>query len=981
MIICDEDVDLQSWGWTDLSSYWSAVSDSDSETGIMSRRSLCSLRLDDGLLDRSLPLGSTSFSLGGSSWRNTRTLKSLRSQQLSVSCSESVLVHTPRKPSGHSFHSVTSDASLITSMLDESSLLESSIQETTVVDSFWGLDQDLDPKESTITAEQSSVLANSTLIASDCRCPKHPVQTLTRVSCKDCESDRRESGTTNCSSSKHTTAPALESSTIYCRDRRRQVQTAGVLSSIWNAGAHASRRYLSCVFAMLVVFYQQLHKHHHVSDVLQLWWDWSLFGVRRVVSCYHFVLMHMWQLCRGLSSKTTGASSQNENRHGGPGSRLGHGGTMSTKQAEHHANGSLCDDCKKRQRAETHDVGSSSSARASALICLLVLTWNMAVFTVWCLCRLTSLAWTLTRTIWSSICLRRSAGSTLGGVFRWNSRRWSDCPLLTWFPIGLFVVLLLFCLCCFGPTGLPALSVLEWRTSVSYVPVLSSVYSLVSSESQAAAAEGAVEDSKEEAAASQSARLNRLERSVASLWERVEMGGRRAEQRHGELLEMYSDIQQRDSAHNGQLWLSSLVDQQLFQLRRRQDEDRRQREQDLVQQQSQTSRLDHLEVKLQNLGAKTEEVRLRQETMTAPSMLPAVVVGVAVDSQSHDALLAEVGRLETALEEIRRDLEVLSGCQDGCQRLDLVQQTISAQVHEEVRILLYGKELTDVGEASTTYTARPDSLLRWLSQRYVSGADLQASLASLERSILQNISLHLDRRRSEAEVREAAVHAAGMPVTREVRKVAADGTLMFFFTAWFVWLQEVNVIVKNALRLFSHDRTGLADYALESGGGSILSTRCSETYKTRAALLSLFGLPLWYFSQSPRVVIQPDVQPGNCWAFKGSAGFLVIRLSMRILPTAFSLEHIPKALAPSRTLRSAPRDFSVYGLDDESQERGTLLGSYTYEEDGDALQTYSVAEENNKAFQVIEVQVLSNWGHEEYTCMYRFRVHGSPCDA
>ncbi|XP_054622702.1 SUN domain-containing protein 1-like isoform X7 [Dunckerocampus dactyliophorus] len=923
MIICDEDVDLQSWGWTDLSSYWSAVSDSDSETGIMSRRSLCSLRLDDGLLDRSLPLGSTSFSLGGSSWRNTRTLKSLRSQQLSVSCSESVLVHTPRKPSGHSFHSVTSDASLITSMLDESSLLESSIQETTVVDSFWGLDQDLDPKESTITAEQSSVLANSTLIASDCRCPKHPVQTLTRVSCKDCESDRRESGTTNCSSSKHTTAPALESSTIYCRDRRRQVQTAGVLSSIWNAGAHASRRYLSCVFAMLVVFYQQLHKHHHVSDVLQLWWDWSLFGVRRVVSCYHFVLMHMWQLCRGLSSKTTGASSQNENRHGGPGSRLGHGGTMSTKQAEHHANGSLCE-----------------------------------------------LSDTNTR-----------AGSTLGGVFRWNSRRWSDCPLLTWFPIGLFVVLLLFCLCCFGPTGLPALSVLEWRTSVSYVPVLSSVYSLVSSESQAAAAEGAVEDSKEEAAASQSARLNRLERSVASLWERVEMGGRRAEQRHGELLEMYSDIQQRDSAHNGQLWLSSLVDQQLFQLRRRQDEDRRQREQDLVQQQSQTSRLDHLEVKLQNLGAKTEEVRLRQETMTAPSMLPAVVVGVAVDSQSHDALLAEVGRLETALEEIRRDLEVLSGCQDGCQRLDLVQQTISAQVHEEVRILLYGKELTDVGEASTTYTARPDSLLRWLSQRYVSGADLQASLASLERSILQNISLHLDRRRSEAEVREAAVHAAGMPVTREVRKVAADGTLMFFFTAWFVWLQEVNVIVKNALRLFSHDRTGLADYALESGGGSILSTRCSETYKTRAALLSLFGLPLWYFSQSPRVVIQPDVQPGNCWAFKGSAGFLVIRLSMRILPTAFSLEHIPKALAPSRTLRSAPRDFSVYGLDDESQERGTLLGSYTYEEDGDALQTYSVAEENNKAFQVIEVQVLSNWGHEEYTCMYRFRVHGSPCDA
>nr|XP_057922069.1 SUN domain-containing protein 1-like isoform X6 [Doryrhamphus excisus] len=808
MNVCDEDVDLQSWGWTDPSSCWSSVSDSDSETGIMSRRSLCSLRLDDGLLDRSLPLGSASFSVGGSSWRNARALKSRRSQQ-SVSCSESVLVHTSHKPSGHSLHSVTSDASLMASILDESS-----IQETTVVDSFWGLDQDMDLKESTIMAEQSSVLANSTLIASDGRCPKHPVQTLTRVSCKDCESDRKESGTMNCSS-KYTSATALESSTIYCRDRRR----------------------------------------------------------RRLGTA-----------------------------------RLDHGGAMSTKQGGHHAYGSLC--------------------------------------------------------------------RTSGGVFRWISRRWGDCPLLTWFPVGVFVVLLLLSLCCFGPAGLPPLSDPEWRTSVSEVPVLSSVFSLVSSE-------GAVEDSKEEATASESERLLRLERSLASLWERVEVGGRRAERRRGELLQMYFDLRQRDSAHNGHLWWRSLVDQQLTRLRRRLDDDRRQREQDLVQQQSQTSRLDHLEVDLQNVVAKTEEVRLRQEAMASPSTLPAAV-GVPVDRQSHDSLLAEVGRLAAALEDIRRDVEVLSGCQDGCRRLDLVQQTISAQVHEEVRVLLYGKELTNGGGASTAHGVLPESLLRWLSERYATRADLQASLASLERSILRNISLHLDQRRSEGEVtevREAAMHGGGLAVTREVRKAAANPTsCRFFVTAWFVWLQEVNVMVKNALRLFSHDRTGLADYALESGGGSILSTRCSETYKTRAALVSLFGLPLWYFSQSPRVVIQPDVQPGNCWAFKGSTGFLVIRLSMRIFPTAFSLEHIPKALAPSKTLRSAPRDFSVYGLDDASQERGTLLGSYTYDEDGDALQTYSVTEENDKAFQIIEVQVLSNWGHVEYTCMYRFRVHGSPCD-
>lgn len=38
----------------------------------------------------------------------------------------------------------------------------------------------------------------------------------------------------------------------------------------------------------------------------------------------------------------------------------------------------------------------------------------------------------------------------------------------------------------------------------------------------------------------------------------------------------------------------------------------------------------------------------------------------------------------------------------------------------------------------------------------------------------------------------------------------------------------------------------------------------------------------------------------------------------------------------------------------------------------------SPQEQNHEAFQLIEVQVLSNWGHQEYTCLYRFRVHGTP---
>ncbi|AWP18210.1 putative SUN domain-containing protein 1-like [Scophthalmus maximus] len=781
-----------------------------------------SLRLDDGLLDRGLPHSSASFSVGGGSWRSSRSLKCRRSQQLSAACSESLLGNTPRRPSVRSLHSVASDASLLSSLLDDSS-----VHENTLVDTLWGLDDDVDPKESTVIMDQSSVLVNSTLIGLDGCCDKHLLL-----------SDRKESIITHCSSSKYSSAScstpsltgpgpsnhgAAETSVVYCRDRSRR---------------------------------------------------------------------------RTTTTTTTTTTA-----------RSGHCGVMDLKD-------------------------STTSLK--------------------------------------ELDPNRPLSRSVGEVFGWlNRRRHMTGPdyafLLTWFPVRrrlvlmlLLLLLLLLSPCWLGPAGLQsvlaALHLTEWRTPVSHVP------GLVSSQGQSA--EGAVEETlygrAPPADEEESERLTGLERSLATLWERVEAGGRRAEQRHVEVLQLYADLQQPQSAGDHlETWVSRLLDGQLTQLRTCLDEERQQREQIQqqveLQQESQASRLDQLQLQLQTLVTKTEEEQRRRDAATTTSAPPAVSVGV--DRRSHDALLAEVATLEAALEDVRQDVQGLSWVKDACRRLDEIQQTISAQIREEVRALVFGNQPAVGGGADLD--ALPESLLQWLSQQYVGGADLQEALASLELSILQNLSLQLERHGSEQMVQDGIVQtagAAGAAVTQE----------------------DVRVIVTDALRLFSQDRTGRADYALESGGGSVLSTRCSETYETKAALLSLFGLPLWYFSQSPRAVIQPDVHPGSCWAFRGSTGFLVIRLSMRILPSAFSLEHLPRALAPSGALHSAPRDFAVYGLDDERQDRGKLLGSYTFDQDGDSLQTFAATKENDETFQVIEVQVLSNWGHQEYTCMYRFRVHGTP---
>ncbi|XP_065501352.1 SUN domain-containing protein 1 isoform X3 [Caloenas nicobarica] len=322
------------------------------------------------------------------------------------------------------------------------------------------------------------------------------------------------------------------------------------------------------------------------------------------------------------------------------------------------------------------------------------------------------------------------------------------------------------------------------------------------------------------------------------------------------------------------------------------------------------------------------------------------------DYDEHSQLLSRVQKLELEFSQMK--LELLTGESARAsyeKKIDVIHQKVDAQVKESVKLMLFGDQHEDF----------PESLLQWITSNFVSKTDLQTSLQDLELRILKDITLRMSvtNQKPTSEIVTNAVTNAGISGITEA---------------------QVQVIVNNALKLYSQDKTGMVDYALESAGGSIVSTRCSETFETQTALMSLFGIPLWYFSQSPRVVIQPDMYPGNCWAFKGSQGYLVVRLAIKIYPTAFTLEHIPKAVALTGNITSALKNFAVYGLDDEYQEEGKLLGQYVYDEAGEPLQTFPVMENSENAFQVVELRIFSNWGHVEYTCLYRFRVHGKPAE-
>ncbi|XP_042623212.1 SUN domain-containing protein 1-like isoform X7 [Cyprinus carpio] len=844
----------------------------------MSRRSLrlhtsLSHYGDDSLLDPSLH-HSASFSCD-------KTLKSRRAHHSFSGTTP--IVQTPRSASTSVLqaHNSTlnscapSDASLLSSLLDESS-----IQESTLVDSFWGLDEDCDIKDQTIIAHYSTVEAKT--------------QTSTAQNgyiCKDCSitsPSKNNSSLHNATGHQvsFTQTPSTTSfpnTTLYCRDKNRRYKP-GLLLSV-------------------------LH-----------WCVRVCKGITR------FIVTVLRKTLRSVQQKraTNGCAS------GGIIQKIPGFRRLEIEVA-------ITDITVRKPGNEKYY--SSMSVKEVVL--------------------------QKERPKISSVLWRTTSGS-----FLWLVDFISKClPMLS--KVLFLVPLLLFlALCYWGPSGLlamlPSTNVMVWNDASYVTPSTSSM--LDSEDGQTPPDTNTQRPSVLSSSSVEAERLMRLEDNLSQLWDRVAGGLLRQEEQHTEVLSLYNTLRSELHSHTdreslGQ-WIGDLLEERFSLLKGQVQKDakdtQQHQEKHAEERQSENTRLAEAEALLQTLARKTEELQRKQERAfrkipeaEAPATDPDPHSEEA-ESSSSEVLLAEVRRLEETLERIRDDVQGLMGCRDKCEQLDSLSDSVSEQVEKEIRSLFYGSDREEELEL-------PKSLLQWLSDHFVSTTEMQASLSTLENSILGNLSLQVEEGQSPSKE----------TITQTVRQATGEAGLSE---------EHVQLIVNNAMKLYSEDRTGLVDYALESGGGSIISTRCSESFDTKTALLSLFGFPLWYFSQSARVVIQPDVHPGNCWAFKGSQGYLVIGLSMKILPTAFSLDHVPKSLSPTGNISSAPREFSVYGLDDEQQEEGQLLGQYVYNEDGDALQTFLVSEEVSRGFQIIEMRVLSNWGHPEYTCVYRFRVHGKLVD-
>uniref|UniRef100_A0A2K6RIG5 Sad1 and UNC84 domain containing 5 n=1 Tax=Rhinopithecus roxellana TaxID=61622 RepID=A0A2K6RIG5_RHIRO len=188
-------------------------------------------------------------------------------------------------------------------------------------------------------------------------------------------------------------------------------------------------------------------------------------------------------------------------------------------------------------------------------------------------------------------------------------------------------------------------------------------------------------------------------------------------------------------------------------------------------------------------------------------------------------------------------------------------------------------------------------------------------------------------------------------------------------------MSDEQKVAQKIMKMIHGDYIEKPDFALKSTGASIDFEHTSATYNHEKAHSYWNWIQLWNYAQPPDVILEPNVTPGNCWAFEGNRGQVTIQLAQKVYLSNLTLQHIPKTISPSGSLDTAPKDFVIYGMEGSPKEE-VFLGAFQFQPEN-IIQMFPLQNQPARAFSTVKVKISSNWGNPAFTCLYRVRVHGS----
>ncbi|KAK6335399.1 hypothetical protein TWF696_002178 [Orbilia brochopaga] len=218
-----------------------------------------------------------------------------------------------------------------------------------------------------------------------------------------------------------------------------------------------------------------------------------------------------------------------------------------------------------------------------------------------------------------------------------------------------------------------------------------------------------------------------------------------------------------------------------------------------------------------------------------------------------------------------------------------------------------------------------------------------------------------------------------------------------------------DALIQAALHQYSATVLRKPDYALFARGSLIDPRLTSSTFDPygKPGLFGTFSTFLRSGPNEPAHVLTESTNVGDCWSFPQASGQVSILLAEDIHPTDVTIDHVPRGISGDDS--SAPREVEFWVRIEDDIVRGQVgkaaavaigditdnpstrqylingyvrVASFVYDVNSQyPTQTFELPVNLQKlgvAVRSVSFRVLSNWGNEEYTSIYRLRVHGNP---
>lgn len=235
-------------------------------------------------------------------------------------------------------------------------------------------------------------------------------------------------------------------------------------------------------------------------------------------------------------------------------------------------------------------------------------------------------------------------------------------------------------------------------------------------------------------------------------------------------------------------------------------------------------------------------------------------------------------------------------------------------------------------------------------------------------------------------------------------------------------------LVDSAVSQYGKDNIARPDFALHSTGAKVIPSLTSATFEMRPSNIrgQLVGLITgngYAIGRPPVTALHHELHSGHCWPFAGTEGIFGVALAAPTYISDVTIDHVAKEVAFD--MRSAPREMEVWAMVEgrdnvakvkewqaqkaarreqakaDAEFKGIAftdevdveypnslprspqyirIASFAYNIHApNNIQTFPVDEEIRNLgvdFGIVVLRVKSNWGMDEFTCLYRLRVHG-----